>query len=359
MEDRNTEFLNTLLSEYTPSSYENFNGAYNKLIKFVKYKDYSVTNIGNVIFTKGSNREDATKVMLSAHIDENAFQVSKIDSNGMLRVQKLGGSDMKTIFGSHVLVACYDKYSSSPSKLIPGIIGKKAIHKETGDERKKVSEIEDVIIDIGASSYDEVKDMGVRIGSIVVFKHEYNIDFGCSNYFVSNALDDKIGIYAVSEAFNRINEDFLISKNIKLILVWATQEEVGLRGATVVSKYINPDYSIDVDVTFDTDIYSPKANENKIELSKGAVIEHGPCNSLSFDFIDMCEKYALSYQEEVHKPGGHNGSAIQMNSTNCKTQHIGIPLRNMHTQVEMCSYKDVDSAIDIIQKYIENFEFCD
>ena len=353
-------FLKKLLETHTPSGYERL-GKIDELIQDVlsntKYRDI----IGNLYFEKGSTQENALKVFISAHYDENALQVIKITNEGLLHIINLGGIDRKTIEGSHVFVISdkWDEDDVTQKKLIPGIIGKKPIHKETKDEREKIDEYDKMLVDIGASSKEEVTELGIHIGSVIVFKKDVNMTFGPKkDKIVSNALDDKIGIFAVTSAFNTIDENILIEKNIKLILGWLSQEEVGLRGAIIASNYVQPDISIDVDVTFDTSKCTGISQEKHgdMELGKGVVLEYGPHTNYTLinDLKEIANKFALSYQESVAKVGGNNCSAIQLNAKDCATAHLGIPLRNMHTQVEMVQNDDVNSCIDLIKLYIEN-----
>ena len=353
-------FLIKLLHTHTPSGYERLCNIDN-LKKYVKTNLSDTDTIWNQYFTKGYTGEDALTVFISAHYDENALQVVNITKEGMLHVINLGGLDRKTIEGSHVFVISdnWDEYDVKNKMLIPGIIGKKPIHKETKDERESVDEYDRIIVDIGANSINDVKELGIHVGSVIVFKKDININFGPDKKkIVANALDDKIGIYCVTEAFNEIDEKYLIDHKIKLVLGWLTQEEVGLRGATIAGKNINPDISIDVDVTFDTSKCTAISKEKcgDIELGKGVVLEYGPHTQyvLTNDLKDIANKFAISYQEAVAKPGGNNCHAIQMNAKNCATAHLGIPQRNMHTQVEMCHWDDILNCIDLIKNYIEN-----
>ena len=216
-----------------------------------------------------------------------------------------------------------------------------------------------MLVDIGAASKEEVAELGIHIGSVIVFKKDINMAFGTKkDRIVANALDDKIGIFAVTSAFNELDESILSAKKIKVILGWLSQEEVGLRGAMIASNRIQPDISIDVDVTFDTSKCTAISKEKcgDMELGKGVVIEYGPHTNYTLigDLKDVANKFALPYQESVSKAGGNNCSAIQLNSKDCATAHLGIPLRNMHTQVEMVHKDDINTCADLIKLYIEN-----
>ena len=359
--DYSEDFLKRLLSTHTPSGYERL-GTIDKLTDYVKCNTNIVDTIWNQYFFKGYDGDDCTTILISAHYDENAMQVVNITKEGMLHIINLGGLDRKTIEGSHVYVISdnWDADKTGEKLLVPGIIGKKPIHKETKDEREKIDEYDKIIVDIGAEKADDVKELGIHVGSVIVFKKDINTEFGVyKNKIVGNALDDKIGIYAVTEAFNQINEQYLIDNKIKLVLGWLTQEEVGLRGAIIAGKQINPNVSIDVDVTFDTSKCTAISKEKcgDIELGKGVVLEYGPHGQyvLMNDLKTIANNFAISYQEAVAKPGGNNCHAIQMNSINCATAHLGIPQRNMHTQVEMCHWHDVRNCIDLIKNYVENY----
>lgn len=352
-------FLKELLETHTPSGYERL-GKIHELTSEVKTNFSFADSIGNIYFEKGSANANALKIFISAHYDENALQVVNITKEGMLHITNLGGLDRKTIEGSNVFVISdnWDENDVTQKKLIPGIIGKKPIHKETKDEREKVDEYDKILVDIGASSKEEVIELGIHVGSVIVFKKDINLSFGPKeDRIVANALDDKIGIFAVTSAFNEIDENILCEKNIKVILGWLSQEEVGLRGATIAGKYIDPNISIDVDVTFDTSKCTAisKETHGDIELGKGVVLEYGPHSNYTIisNLKEIANKFALSYQESVAKPGGNNCHAIQMNARDCATAHLGIPLRNMHTQVEMCHRDDVNACIDLIKLYIE------
>ena len=357
-------FLEQLLFTHTPSGYENL-GKIRELIDQIICDERDCDALHNLYFTKGyeSEFEDVKPftVFISAHYDENAMQVVNITKEGMLHIINLGGLDRKTIEGSHVYVISdkWDENDVTQKKLIPGILGKKPIHKETKDEREKVDEYDKMCIDIGANSKEEVKELGIHVGSVIVFKKDVDLNFGPDGKkIVANALDDKIGIWAVTKAFNEIDSQVLKDKHIRVVMGWLSQEEVGLRGAIVAAKYLNPDVSIDVDVTFDTSKCTAisKEKHGDMELGKGVVFEYGPhCNyTLINDLKDLANKFAISYQESVAKAGGNNCAAIQMNAVNCSTAHLGIPIRNMHTQVEICHKDDVDNCADLIKLYIEN-----
>ena len=354
------KFLKDLILTHTPSGYENLFLQFteNNVLNYIS-TDFRVDKIKNIMFHKGTNNENSTRIVISAHYDENALQVSAITKNGLIKVMNLGGLDLKTIQGSYVEIITNNFDEAGLPICINGIIGKKPIHKESKEEREKVDEYDKLFVDIGCNSVEEVKELGVNIGNPIVFSKQLNLNFGKDQkHLVGNALDDKIGIYAVSKAFLEIDENILIENNISLYLTWCSQEEVGLRGASIMAKNLNPEISIDVDVCFDNSYYKHKDNENEIKIGNGVVLDYGPHCDL--DLVNsikiLASNYALSFQEEVTKPGGNNTDKIQLNSQFCSSIHLGIPCRNMHTQVEMCHADDVESCIDLIKIFVEELK---
>lgn len=356
-------FFNHLLASDTPSGFERFghNEALASCLEFIEIVP-QIDNIDNVIFKKGSSSEDAKRIMISAHYDENAFIVTNVTDNGMLHIVKLGGSDNKTTEGSwvNVITDKIDENSYVGEHVrIPGVIGKKAIHVESSEDRKKTDDPEEFLVNIGYTSKEKVTELGIHPGSPVVFYKKFDTKFGENELFVvGNALDDKIGIWCVTKAFLDIDEEKLKEKNICLYLVWCSQEEVGLRGARAVASEINPNVSIDVDVTHDNKIYKGAKNASHVELGKGVVIEYSCASryNLAQALREVANRWALPYQEAAEKLGGNDCAAIQLSSKNCLTAHLGIPNANMHTQVEMCHWDDINSCIDLIVKYIEEIE---
>lgn len=343
------EFLGKLLGTISPSGYEEdatkvWNDYCSKFSKHV-WTD----KMGNSCFSIGSTLRPGTKnIMLSGHIDEIGFQVQSIAESGLLYVIGLGGIDKKVLPGAEVMVQGKD------GQWIPGIIGKKAIHVETPDERDKAEKLEDLPIDIGAESKEAAMEL-VEVGSVVGFKCNYT-ELG-GNRFMSKGLDDKIGVFIVAEVMKNLSSiNPTVLDGTVIYGVSNTQEEEGLRGARVSSARLNPDISIDIDVTFATDegrgIKSEKHGD--VRLGGGAVIQNGPDKSKRI--VKMMKRIAatenIPYQLASSYSGGTNTSAIQECSRDCETILVSIPNRNMHTQVEVCDYRDIQSAIDIITKTV-------
>lgn len=339
----NKEFLKTLLEAESPSGYEGsasnvFTDYMNKYATLVK-RD----NAGNVIFRMG-NPEAKAKIMLSAHIDEIALQVQHIDDNGFLHFVADGGVDKKVLPGSQVKVL-------TASGIINGVIGKAPIHIDYHSEDKdKAMKIKEMKIDIGAENKEEAASK-VSIGDIAVV-HCNPVELG-DNRISGRGLDDKAGIFVIAEAAAMLAKEDLSC--LCVYIVACTQEETTATGAIVSAASLDPDYSIDFDVTFATDDDYVSANEwGDIKLGKGGAIAHGVNNHpyLTRIIKDICNDNKIPYQEFVAPDAGTNTIYIRQAASDCMTQLLSIPNRNMHTQAEVCDYRDLESLINMTVKTV-------
>ena len=336
----NKLFLKALLTAVSPSGYEGsasnvFADQMNKFAKLVK-RD----NAGNTIYMMGNPEADA-KLMLSAHIDEIALQIQNIDDKGFLHFVTDGGVDKKVLPGSHVKVL-------TSTAIIDGVIGKTPIHVEKGEEKGKALEIKDLKIDIGAETKEEAAAI-VNIGDFALV-HAEPIDIGV-NRIAGRGLDDKAGIFVICEVAERLSKTNL--DNICVYFVACTQEETTATGAVVAAANIDPMYSIDFDVTFATDDDYVSPNEwGDIKLGKGGAIAHGVNNCLTKLIKTVCKDNNIPYQEFIAPARGTDTVYIRQSSSNCVTQLLSIPNRNMHTQAEVCDYRDLESLIDMTTKTV-------
>ena len=334
----NKNFLKELLTAVSPSGYE---GSASEV--FTKQMNKFATPVtqdaaGNTIFAMG-NLEAETKLMLSAHIDEIALQIQYIDDKGFLHFVADGGVDKKVLPGSHVKIL-------TNNGIINGVIGKTPIHVEYHtDDKDKAIKIKDLKIDIGAETKEEASNL-VSIGDIALV-HAEPIDLG-ANRIAGRGLDDKSGIFVICEVAERLSKINL--DNICVYFVACTQEETTATGAVVAAANIDPTYSIDFDVTFATDDDYVSPNEwGDVKLGKGGAIAHGVnnCPYLTNIIKTVCKDNGIPYQEFVAPDDGTNTLYIRQSSSNCLTQLLSIPNRNMHTQAEVCDYRDLQSLVDM------------
>lgn len=335
-------YLNALLGAYSPSGYEN-NGTdeFERYAKSFGANHEFTDKIGNVCYSVGNG---SVSIMLSGHVDEIALQVQHIDDKGFIHFVKDGGVDPKVLLGSSVKIL-----SSVTNSAIPGVIGKKPIHVEwrADDEKDKTTKIKDMKIDIGVDTKAEAEAL-VGIGDPVIIM---DIPMELNKHrFVGRGLDDKVGVFVVGEVLKEISKLGSRLPNVKVYGVACVQEETTASGAIISAGNINPQYSIDYDVTFATDDDYVSPNEwGDIKLGKGGAIAHGVDNNPALTKIikDACKEHNIPFQEFVAPSGGTDTVHIKQAASDCVTQLLSIPNRNMHTQVEMCDYRDLKSLIDM------------
>lgn len=340
----NKDFFEKLMGTCSPSGYETEAiEVFNSYCESLGAKHEFTDNMGNSCYSIGTGD---IKVMISAHIDELGFQVQRITEEGMIQFTTLGGVDKKTLPGSVVWF---------PKQSIKGVIGKKPIHVEESEERRTVDKINNLLVDIGAESKENVKEIGIDVGDIFL-PYQQEVLYLGKNRVVSRGLDDKVGIFIITQVLEILARDKDLGKKYTIYFVANTQEEVGLRGAMVTSKRISPDISIDLDVTFATDEGRgiSEAEEGEVSLGKGPVICYGPDKNpkLTKLISDTAICSSISVQKIAGHSGGTNTSAIQEGSLDCMTALISIPNRNMHTPVEMCDIRDIENTIDLISNVI-------
>lgn len=345
----NKDFLKRLMDAPSPSGYEElcveeFVGEIEKYA-YGSFPYYD--NIGNTYFKMGHGPK---KILLSGHIDEVYATVVNISDDGMIAIGNAGGIDRKDLVASEVVIIKDDMTT------IDGIAIKVPLHIENREEMyDKITKIEDLRVDIGCESKKEVLDMGVHPGSPLIYKKHNCMEFG-ENKMYGTGLDDKIGVFVAEEIFRSLarSEDEWWKEEYTVYCLAATQEEVGCRSVCVAAKEINPDVSIDFDVIFatDGDLGIKKNVYGDVSLGKGAVICYGPEKSLRLNKVLKTSSNAPYQEAATGRAGGTNTDNIQKFSKDCETTLVSIPNRSMHTRVETCDWRDVDSAVEIVTNAI-------
>ena len=316
------------------------NGKLEKIFK--EYlEDVFIDPVGNVYGYVRCGKNDAPVIMLEAHFDTIGLMVKTIEKGGFLRVVSLGGVDSRILPGSEVIVDGKEE--------IFGIIGVKPPHILTAEEREKGIKLEDILIDTGFA--DEELEKLVRVGDPIRIKTKHTL-LG-ENKFCGGGLDDRAGIYAILKAA-------IAAKNEKLgfdiCVVGATTEEVSRMGALCAASRINPDVAVIVDVTHGT---TPDGEALRSrELGKGAVIALGPNldREKTEALINVLKSKEIKYQIEVE--GGDTGTdawVVQTANEGVPCILVSIPLRYMHTLVEVLSLKDLENTSEIILEFIKMY----
>ncbi len=288
------------------------------------------------------------RVMIAGHYDEIGYQIVYIDESGLLYFRPNGGIDKLNVPASEVDIL-------TANGRVPGVIGKKPIHLLKASERDVPPDLSDLWIDIGAESREEAEKL-VSIGDPVANRGNFRI-MG-ENRVMSKGLDDKIGAFVVAETMRELAKRKL---NVAVYGVGTVQEEVGLRGATASAFGINPQVGFALDVGFATDIPDiPKKLLGEIKLGKGPELNRSCDNNivLGRKLRETAAKYDIPYQESAaHRAsGGTDTCAIQLARAGVATALLSIPNRYMHSQVEMCDLRDVESAVRLLTETIVSLQ---
>lgn len=305
------------------------------------YVDEVYTDVnGNCIAHK---RGSGQKIMFMAHADEIGLMISYIDDRGFLYFKEIGGVDTNILPTQHVTIM-------GKNGPIKGVIGRKPIHLQEKSDNAKQLNPEDLWIDIAAKDKTDAESK-VQIGSVATFESNA---IGFSDALVlSKSLDDKIGLAVLMGLAQNLQS---LSTDLDIYLVASVQEELGARGAQMVSEAIRPDIGIAIDVTHATDYptMSP-AKDGDISLGKGVVIPMGPNMSKGINqaLINLAKVNNIPYQiEAIARPTGTDAREIQVAGTGIQTGLISIPCRYMHTPSEVVSLADADSAIALLSAYL-------
>lgn len=341
-------FLEELLTAASPSGCEKEAlEVWDRFCEAHNFEPYYKDKIGNHAFSLGHGK---TKVLLSGHIDEVNARVINISKSGIISIVSTGGMDRKSLIASEVVIL-------GDNGPVRGIVGKRPIHLESAKERDTMEDFDALRIDVGASSKEEVEALGLYPGCIVIYKRNVNLDFGPYR-MCSNSLDDKIAVYITALIMERLAKSVdQWGEAYTVIGMAAAQEETGCRGAQIAAHNINPDISIDFDVTFatDGDLGIKHEKQGCIELGKGGVLKYGPDKSMRIASIlkEICRSHSIPFQSTAGRAGGTNTNQIQLMSADCETMLVSIPNRNMHTPVEVCDWRDVESIIQMTSLAIE------
>ena len=338
----NTELLSKLISTPTPSGHEQ--DAVNIINGYLSgVASISTDSLGN-IYARLPGCGSETSVLLEAHIDNVGFQVSYVDDNGFIYVRPLGGVDILSSIGQKVEVR------SHTGKKYTGFIGKKPIHEQKADKRKIVPDAENIWIDVPTSDY-EIKD-NVRVGDSVVFISSL---FRQNNRLVGFGLDVKAGVAVIGEVLKRI---VAMPQHCAVTAAFSTQEEVGCKGAQVAVANTCPSIAISIDVCHATD--APEMSKRKngdVWLGYGVVVmmNTDTTPSLAQKVIGLSKYAEINIQLSAgsRATGGTDAPRLQLAGKGISTITLGIPNRYMHTAVEMCDERDLDSAVDLIVELVK------
>ncbi|CAM3429965.1 M42 family peptidase [Flavobacterium longum] len=340
-------FLEKYLNNASPTGYE----AEGQKIWMDYLRPYVDTFITD---TYGSavgivNPDAKYKVVIEGHSDEISWYVNYITDNGLIYVIRNGGSDHQIAPSKRVNI-------HTKKGIVKGVFGWPAIHTRLR-EKEENAKIDNLFIDIGCSNKEEVEKLGVHVGCVITYPDEFMILN--DNKFVCRAIDNRMGGFMIAEVAR------LLSANKKklpfgLYITNSVQEEVGLRGAEMITKTIRPDVAIVTDVCHDTT--TPMINkkiEGEIQIGKGPVVTYAPAvqNNLRELILDTAEKKKIPFQRLASsRVTGTDTDAFAYSNGGVASALISLPLRYMHTTVEMVHRDDVENVIRLIYESLLNIK---
>jgi putative aminopeptidase FrvX len=344
MREASYEFLKSLLSTPGPSGYE---GAAAEVWRAEAggFAEVRADRMGNSFATLNGG---TPRVMLSGHIDEIGLMVTHIEEGGLLRFQGVGGWDPQVLVGQRVLV-------QSKNGEVPGVIGKKAIHVMEADERKKVSQIKSLWVDIGAKDGDEAKEK-VRVGDVAVIDQDV-LELP-NGRIASRSLDNRMGAFVVLEALRLLSEGESFAAEV--VAVASVQEEIGLYGARGAAFGLDPDAAIAVDVTHATDTPGiPKNEHGDHSLGSGPVITRAANLSplITDGLIETAEGEGIPYTLEADsRSTSTDADAIQFTRAGVATGLVSAPNRYMHSPNEIVALEDLENCARLIAAYVKGLK---
>jgi endoglucanase len=335
-------FLTELLHARSPSGFEG--EAQEVFDRHVKpaADAYTGDALGNRIATL--NPKGDPTLMLAGHMDELGLIITYINKDGFIYFDTIGGHDRTVISGRRVII----QTANGPVK---GVTGKRAVHLMDEADRKKVPEIHEIWIDIGARSKAEALDR-VAMGDPATYDHEFELIHGTIG--AARAFDNKVGAYIVGETLIRLSKEKR-KLAAKVAAVATSQEEIGVRGATGSGYSVDPQLALVVDVSHATD--HPDCDNRKFgetKLSAGPIICRGAnMNPKVYDnLLKAAKKLKIPYQlDSDPRPTGTDARAIQVSRGGVACGLVGIPLRYMHTPSEIVDLEDVERCVKLFVEF--------
>ncbi len=339
--------LRDLLTATGPSGYETAPSAVIRRHAEAFGAEVTVDAMGNT-FAKVAGTADAPTLAVVGHADEIGLVVTHIDDDGFLWFGPVGGWDPQILVGQRVALTTRDG-------VVPGVLGRKPIHLLEEEERKRVPKLKDLHIDIGAKDGDEARSL-VRIGDTAVLSGApLELPNG---RVVSRAMDNRLGCFVALEAARMVAERGGAPGAV--VAVAAVQEEIGCFGGGAAAFGLQPDVAIVVDVTHETGApgVDPKT-EGKHPFGSGPVIERGSIiNPHVFERLHAAAE-ADEVPFTVAASGGRtytDADAVHVSRQGIPTGLVGLPLRYMHSPVEMVSLDDVTNAAKAIAAFAMGLE---
>jgi putative aminopeptidase FrvX len=347
LNEKSLKFLKEYLNNASPTGFES--PGQKLWLNYIKpyIDDYFVDTYGTVVGV--INPKAPYKVVIEAHADEISWFVHYITKDGFIYLRRNGGSDHQIAPSKRVNI-------HTDKGIVKGVFGWPAIHVRDA-AKEEAPTLKNIFLDIGCTSDKEVAALGVHVGCVITYEDEF-MELN-NRYYVGRALDNRIGGFMIAEVARMLKE-----KKDKLpfglYIVNAVQEEVGLNGAQMIARKINPDVAIVTDVCHCTQ--SPmmsKISSGDQACGKGPVLSYAPAvqNNLLKLVIDAAKKNKIAFQRQAaSRATGTDTDAFAYSTDGIASVLISLPLRYMHTTVESVHKQDVEDVIKLMYHSLKSIK---
>ena len=305
--------------------------------------------MGSIIGVQRGTQENP-RIMLAGHMDEVGFMVKLITKEGFIKFVTLGGWWDQVVLAQRVTVL-------TRNGEVPGVIGAKPPHLLQPEERKKVLPLQDMYVDVGATSREEVEALGVRPGDPMIPICPFTI-MSTSQTYMAKAWDDRVGCALAIQAL----EQLAATDHPNTVYgVGTVQEEVGLRGARTTAHAISPDVGIILEVGIAGDVPGIKAEESAVKLGGGPVLlvfdaSMIPNLSLRNLAIDTAKELNINLQFDAMQRGGTDGGAIHLHAEGVPSIVLGVASRHIHSHASIIHRQDYDDALRLIVELVKRLD---
>lgn len=306
--------------------------------------------LGSIIAEK-KGIEGGPKIMFAGHLDEVGFMVTQITDEGFIKFQTLGG------WWNQVLLAQQVEIKTGKGNIIHGVIGCKPPHVLSAEARNNPYKIEDMFVDVGATSKEEIAEWGIRPGDMIVPYSPYQ-RLNDSKFLLAKAWDNRVGVAVALKVFENLSKEELANS---IYAVGNVQEEVGLRGAKTATNVINPDITFALDTGTAGDTPGMKPEESNSKLGAGPQIIIYDASMIAHkelrDFVvDIAEELDIPYQFEAIPGGGTDAGSQHVSGHGIPSLAITVPTRYLHSHSSVIHEDDFENTVKLVEEVVKRLD---
>ncbi|MCL1808325.1 MAG: hypothetical protein FWG42_00990 [Clostridiales bacterium] len=318
------------------------------------YDDWFEDALGNQIFFRKGKKD--TKVLLAAHMDELGFMVSFIESDGTVRFIPIGLHDDRMAINQDLTI-------HAASGDVHGVTSGRPTDYLNEDEKTKITKIDDLFIDVGASNKHDADGLGIKIGDFISINRSGYFLNG-STVYTGKSVDDRSGLAVMTEAMHRLYSDSAC--NACVYALGSVQEELGIRGAGTAAHRIRPDVALAIDVTLAGDAPGAEPRHAQVKLGGGAAVKffdwapnsafigNAVPKRLTDALIKTAEENNIKYQREVLMDAGTDAWAISLAGDGAMAGAVSIPSRYIHSAVGTVDLNDMEACVELIVQFVKS-----